>query len=229
LVAHKASRGGEGTTQEQPMYGQADDTFNLEVPLMSSSLQQGAQTESTVGIKRATNFDEDVTLKFTELPQGVTVKPDSPIIKHGETAAKIVFTATDDASLGDFNINVTGHPAKGSDAQVEYKLTVAPKDSFTLSVSNVSPLKQGSTQDFSIGIIRDKTFDQDVALNFSDLPKGITIEPSAPVVTKEETSVKVTLTGSDDVAIGDFQMKVTGHPTKGVDVAKDVQFVVVKK
>jgi len=66
--------GGEGTAQKQPMYGQADDTFNLSVPLMSSSLQQGAQTEATVGIKRATNFDEDVTLKFVDLPKGKQAK-----------------------------------------------------------------------------------------------------------------------------------------------------------
>lgn len=221
--------GGEGTAQKQPMYGQADDTFNLSVPLMSSSLQQGAQTEATVGIKRATNFDEDVTLKFVDLPKGVTIEPANPTIKHGESAANIVFTAADDASLGDFKIKVTGHPAKGSDAQVEFKMSVTPKDSFTLSVSEVSPLKQGTSQDLSIGILRDKTFDQDVALNFSDLPQGVTLEPSAPVIKKGETETKVTLKGSDDAALGDFHVKVTGHPTKGIDVAKDVQFIVVKK
>lgn len=221
--------GGEGTTQKQPMYGQADDTFNLSVPLMSSSLQQGARTEATVGIKRATNFDEDVTLKFADLPKGITIEPANPTIQHGESAAKIVFTAADDASLGDFKIKVTGHPAKGSDAQVEFKMSVTPKDSFTLSVSEVSPLKQGTSQDLSIGILRDKTFDQDVALNFSDLPQGVTLEPSAPVIKKGETETKVTLKGSDNAAPGDFHVKVTGHPTRGIDVAKDIQFIVVKK
>jgi len=49
------------------------------------------------------------------------------------------------------------------------------------------------------------------------------------VIKKGENTTKVTLKGSDDAALGDFHVKVTGHPTKGIDVAKDVQFIVVKK
>ena len=119
--------GGPGTTGKNPAYGQAADTFNLSVPVMSSALQQGEQIEATVGIKRAKNFDEDVALKFADVPKGVTVEPASPVIKHGDTGAKITFKAASDAALGDFAIKVTGHPAKGADASNEFKLTVAKK------------------------------------------------------------------------------------------------------
>ncbi len=70
--------GGPGTTDGKPAYGQADNTFNLSVPLMSSSLQQGEQMEATVGIERAKNFDEDVALKFGDIPKGVTIQPAQP-------------------------------------------------------------------------------------------------------------------------------------------------------
>ena len=92
--------GGSGTTAAKPAYGQADNTFNLSVPVMSSSLQQGKKVDATVGIKRAKNFDEDVTLKFADVPKGVIIDPASPLIKHGDTDAKISFRAGDDAPEG---------------------------------------------------------------------------------------------------------------------------------
>ena len=105
--------GGPGTTDKKPTLGQADDTFNLTVPVMSSSLQQGNELEATIGIQRAKNFHEDVALKFADVPKGVTIEPTSPVIKHGDTDAKIAFQASDVAPVGDFQIKVTGHPMKG--------------------------------------------------------------------------------------------------------------------
>jgi len=116
--------GGPGTTDKKPAYGQADDTFNLSVPVMSSSLQQGEQAEATVGIKRAKSFDQEVALKFGDMPTGVTLKPQAPVIKHGEAEAQVTLTAASDAALGNFAIKVTGHPAKGADASNEFKLAV---------------------------------------------------------------------------------------------------------
>jgi uncharacterized membrane protein len=226
----QGSPGGPGTTGKAPAYGQAEDTFNLSVPAMSSSLQQGEQTEATVGIKRAKNFDEDVALNFADIPQGVTVEPASPVIKHGDTDAKITFKAGDEAPLGDFKVKVTGHPTKGADAQIEFKLTIAAKDSFTLSVPHLSTsLKQGETQTASIGITRDKTFDQDVALTFSDMPTGVTLQPQAPVIKHGEAEAKVTLTAAGDAALGSFAIKVTGHPAKGADASNELKLTVVKE
>ena len=222
--------GGPGTTEKKPAFGQADDTFNLSVPVLSSSLQQGEQTEATVGIKRAKNFDEDVALTFADVPKGVTVEPASPMIKHGDTDAKITFKAGDEAPLGDFKVNVTGHPTKGTDAQVGFKLTIAAKDSFTLSTPSLSTsLKQGGTQTVSIGIKRDKSFDQDVALTFGDMPTGVTLQPLSPVIKHGDAEAQVTLTGADDAALGNFAIKVTGHPAKGADASNELNLTVAKK
>ena len=92
------------TSSKKPAYGQADDTFNLSVPVMSSSLQQGSMSESTIGIKRAKNFDEDVALTFADVPKGVTIDPASPMIKHGDTDVKVTFHAENESAVGEFKI-----------------------------------------------------------------------------------------------------------------------------
>jgi uncharacterized membrane protein len=121
----KDSAGGPGATNptgKQPLYGQADNTFNLSAP--STSLKQGETKAVSVSIKRGTNFQEDVTLKFAEVPQGVTIDPASPVIKHGETESKVTIKAAANASLGDFTVKVTGHPTKGGDGSTDMKITV---------------------------------------------------------------------------------------------------------
>ena len=224
--------GGPGTTDttgKKSVYGQADDTFNLSVPVISTSLQQGEKAEATIGIKRATNFDEDVSINFADVPKGVTVEPASPAIKHSDTDTKITFAAADEAAIGDFKIKVTGHPTKGGDAHVEFKLTIAAKDSFTLSPPRLSTsLKQGETKTISIGIKRDKTFDQDVALRFGDMPTGVTLEPAAPVIKRGETEAQITLMGADDASLGNFSIKLTGHPATGADASNEFKLTVVK-
>jgi hypothetical protein len=125
---HDGSAGGPGATAKgakKPLYGEADNTFNLNVPGRSTTLQQGETKEVSIGIKRGKNLDEDVTLTLADVPKGVTFEPANPVIKHGDTEAIFTFKAADEASVGDFTVKVTGHPTKGADASNEFKLTVA--------------------------------------------------------------------------------------------------------
>jgi hypothetical protein len=226
----QGTSGGPGATEKKPAFGQSDNTFNLSVPATSSSVQQGEQTEATVGIKRAKNFDEDVALKFADIPKGVTVEPASPVIKHGDTDAKFTFKVGDDAPVGEFKVNVTGHPTTGSDAKIDFKLTIAAKDSFTLSTPVLSTaLKQGETRSVTIGIKREKSFAQDVALNFGDMPTGVSLQPLYPVIKSGEADAQVTLTGANDAALGNFSIKVTGHPAAGADASAEINLTVAKK
>jgi hypothetical protein len=225
--------GGPGTAAKadtKPTFGQTENTFNLSVPIMSSSVQQGDKADVSVGIKRAKNFDEDVSLTFTDVPQGVTIEPASPVIKHGDTEAKFAIHASDATGVGEFKIKVTGHPSKGGDAEVEFKLTVAAMDSFTLSPPRFSTsLKQGETKTVSIGINRAKKFDQEVALDFGEMPTGVTHEPASPVIKKGDTEAEITFTSADDAALGNFDIKMTGHPTEGKDASNDFKLSVVKR
>lgn len=56
---NQGTPGGPGTTDtkvEQATYGQTENTFNLSVPMTSSTLQQGGTLPATLGIKRAKNL-----------------------------------------------------------------------------------------------------------------------------------------------------------------------------
>lgn len=123
----KSTTGGPGVNlpeSEQSTIGLTEDTFSLNTPMLSTKLAQGGTANVTIGIKRGKNIDQDVTLSFNELPAGVTIDPMNPVIKHGDSDAKITVTATADAALGDFLVKVKGHPATGPDATSELKITV---------------------------------------------------------------------------------------------------------
>jgi uncharacterized membrane protein len=136
---NKGTPGGPGVDKDkdtksraervQDKITQAEDTFTLSVPLLSTKIKQGGAAKVTVGIKRGKNFGQDVTLKLEGLPEGVSVEPADPAIKHGDKDVKLTFTAADDAALGDFTVKVTGHPETGGDATNKVKLTVQKKKS----------------------------------------------------------------------------------------------------
>jgi hypothetical protein len=122
----KDTPGGPGATNatgKQPLYGQADNTFDLKAP--STSLAQGETKTVAIGIKRGTNFQGDVTLKFKDVPEGVTLSPTSPVIKHGDKETEVTLKAAADASQGKFTIKVSGHPTTGPDGAAELTLAVA--------------------------------------------------------------------------------------------------------
>lgn len=229
---HKASTaGGPGATDptvKPPLYGEADNTFNLTASSMS--VKQGDTAQGTIGIKRGTNFAQDVTLAFENVPKGVTIDSPSLAIKSGGTDAQFKVTAGDEAAPGEFNISVIGHPMSGGNATSQFTLTLAKKDSFTLSMPFwTTALKQGEAKAVSISITREKRFDQDVTLKFDGMPKGITIEPAGSIIKSGESEAKFVLKATDDAPLGDFRVMVTGHPMKGADASHEFKFTIAKK
>ncbi len=121
----KDTPGGPGATNstgKQPLYGQADNTFNLTAP--STSVAQGETKTVTITISRGTNFQGDVALEFKDVPEGMTVSPASPVIKHGDKETEVTLKAAADAAQGNFLVKVTGHPTKGGDGSTQMKLAV---------------------------------------------------------------------------------------------------------
>ncbi len=211
-----------------------DNSFTLSVPsslpLMSTSLKQGATAKVTIGINRGKSFEQDVALKFEGLPMGVMIDQAGAKIPHDKSETELTFTAADDAALGEFEIKVAGHPSSGADATNTFKITVNKIDSFTVTVPTFSTtVKQGETTAVSIGIKRMKHFDEDVTLTFKDLPRGVTLDPASPVIKHGETDAKLMLKSEGGASLGDFTIKVTGHPTKGADAAHDLKITVASK
>jgi len=128
---NQGTTGGPGATNQsgkkQSVAGHPDETFSLSVPTLSTKVKQGESKEITIGIKRGTNFNEDVTLKFSDVPKGVSIDPAMPVIKHSDNEAKVKITAADDAALGDFKVELIGQPTKGANSTNTINVTVDKK------------------------------------------------------------------------------------------------------
>jgi len=97
------------------------------MPTFSTTLKQGEAKEVSIGIHRGKNFAEDVSVRFMDLPKGLTIEPANPMIPASDKNAKVMIKAASDAPLGDFTIKVIGHPTRGADAMNELKVTIHKK------------------------------------------------------------------------------------------------------
>lgn len=105
-----------------------------------------------------------------------------------------------------------------------------PEDTFSLSVPTLSTkIKQGESKAAVIGISRGKDFGEDVSLKFEGVPKGVTLEPAETVIKAGDKEAKLTIKATDDAALGDFTIKVMGHPKKGEDATNDLKITIQKK
>ena len=111
-------------TEANPVAGDPENTFRLDAPNLATSIKQVESKVVTIGISRAKNFDQDVTLMFKEMPNGITIEPAEPVIKHGEKEAKLTVSAAADAAVNKFTIPVVGHPATGPDATNKFDISV---------------------------------------------------------------------------------------------------------
>jgi uncharacterized membrane protein len=132
------------------------------------------------------------------------------------------------------NKSTTGGP--GADKDKKSKTDRAadavrqPEDTFNLKVPTLATrIKPGEAREVTIGISRGKNFDQDVSLKFEGLPTGVTVEPAEPAIKHGDKEAKVTFKAADDAALGDFTVKVTGHPQKGGDATSEMKLTVQKK
>jgi hypothetical protein len=78
-------------------------------------------------------------------------------------------------------------------------------------------VKQGQQIEATIGVVRSGRFKKEVTLLFSDLPPEVTVEPAAPVVKPDSDSAKITFKTTPHTPVGDFKVKISGHPPRGAD------------
>jgi hypothetical protein len=125
--------GGPGATRTTPegrmdkvdtTISQPANTFSLDVPMMATSVKRGETKALAIGIDRGSNMDQNVTLSFQGLPQGVTIEPNSPTIQATNKEAQFMVTAGPAAPIGEFTAKVVGHPATGPDAMSDLKINV---------------------------------------------------------------------------------------------------------
>jgi hypothetical protein len=131
--AGSAKVGGPGATASSDrsgsIFGPKEGEFSLhpDKRILSTKVKQGASEVVTIDITRGKNFDEDVALSFSGVPDKVTLDPKETVIKKGQENAKVTVKAGDDAGLGDHEITVTGKPTKGEKTSTSFKITVEKK------------------------------------------------------------------------------------------------------
>ena len=96
-------------------------------------------------------------------------------------------------------------------------------------VMSATKLNQGETKTVSVGINRGKNFSGDVSLKIGDLPAGVTSDSASPVIKHGDTNTEFTLKAAGDAALGDFTVRVTGHPTTGADAVAELKIYVAKQ
>jgi uncharacterized membrane protein len=90
-------------------------------------------------------------------------------------------------------------------------------------------IKQSEDKVVSVGIRRGKNFDEDVTVKFEGAPTGVTVDPETATIKHGEKETKVNIKASNDAAVGEFSIKVTGHAEKGTDASNNLKIIVEKK
>jgi hypothetical protein len=56
----------------------------------------------------------------------------------------------------------------------------------------------------------------------------VTTDPASPAIKHGDKEASVTFNTAGDAALGDFTVKVTGHPTKGADAVSELKISIAK-
>src|SRR5436190_7345644 len=90
------------------------------------TIKQGDTDDLTIKIDRS-NFDDPVTIRLKDLPQGVTCNMSEVVVPSGATEIKVTLKAASDAAVGEYKVKLDAQ-APGLDENVQtLKLTVKDK------------------------------------------------------------------------------------------------------
>jgi uncharacterized membrane protein len=142
-----------------------------------------------------------------------------------------LFVGCDQSSTGT-SAKHPGGPGVTNPSQKEPILGTGENE-FKLSTPTLAThLKQGEAKEVKIGIDRGKNFTEDVTIKFEgspDMPKGVTFNLASPTIKHSDKEAVVNIKAADDAAVGDFKVRVVGHPTKGKDAENTLEINVDKK
>jgi uncharacterized membrane protein len=111
------------TTAQKPVVTDKNNTFTLEVPKMTTSVNRGKKENVTIAISRGSEFKESVKLQF-HAPKGVTITPTEPVIPAGQNKVTVSIQADGDAPAGKTNVEVMAVPESGKSVSLQMPLEV---------------------------------------------------------------------------------------------------------
>lgn len=128
------------------------------------------------------------------------------------------------AALTGCNQGTSGGPGASS-PPTKAPITGQTESTFSLTLP-AAKLAQGETVTVPVTIKRGQNFSEEVALKLGELPKGVTLAAGGAQIKHGDTETNLSLTAAADAALGEFTVKVTGHPTKGADAVSELKLSV---
>jgi uncharacterized membrane protein len=144
-----------------------------------------------------------------------------------EEAAKPTSTETSNEPVS----VVAKRPVADEEQDVKKPVAGEAEHTFGLSVPVESvALKQGEEVSVRIGIERGTNFSEEVEIEVTGLPAGVTVEAEQPSITKDSKGVDLKLKAAEDAALGEFTTKVTGSTKSSVaDISKEIKLTITQK
>ncbi len=114
---------------------------------------------------------------------------------------------------------------------VEKPIAGEADKTFSLSVPFESvALTQGAEKTVLIGINRGEDFREEVAIDVSSLPAGVTLAAAIPSIKHGSMDATLKFKAASDAALGDFTVMVIGHTvSSSADFSKELKMTVAEK
>jgi hypothetical protein len=122
----ESEKGGPGADAAKKDANADEMTFTLDVPNITTTVEQGGRDKATISIDRGDQFKETVKLQFKP-PAGVTVTPADASFNPDAESVEVTIEAAADAAPGDTNIEVTAMPQTGKALTKTMPITVTKK------------------------------------------------------------------------------------------------------
>jgi uncharacterized membrane protein len=219
------------------------EAFRIAVPTFTTEIKQGEVQSVPITLERGDSFKQDVTLKITAL-KGIGIKPTKLVIKAGDSPiVQVRISAAKDAAFGEYRVSVTGTPTVGEATSMDFNVkVVAPAAGYTMKSDSrrggsvvkdegfkiAAPtfntkVNQGDTQSVTISLVRGASFQQDVTLEIkSSKGEGLTFDPAKIVVKASDSpDVQIRISATNDAAIGEYRVSVTGTPETGAPTSTE--------
>ncbi|MGB9491049.1 MAG: hypothetical protein WCA92_11340, partial [Terriglobales bacterium] len=185
-----------------------NERFTLSAAPSAVTAPQGATTTTAVTIAPVNGFSGSVAYTASGLPKGVTaIFSPNP----ATTSSTVSFTAAQTAKPGTSTVTITGIaavPTGTATASTTIMLTVTPLGTFTIAtMPKKLSISLGSSGTETITIASKNTFDQNVNLYATGLPKGVTASFSQNPAASTST---LTLTVSPSAKTGTSEIAITG-------------------
>ncbi len=169
----------------------------------SLTVRPGTNSATDIFVQWQNGFSGNVNLSVSGMPSGVTaaLSPAST-----STSSLLTLTASSTASLGQYNVVITGTYGKQV-SSVLLNVTVGSVPDFSLSVYATPQVGRGSSTSSSIYVNPQNGFTGSVTLSAVGLPSGV----SASFLPNPTTSYSVmTLTASSTATLGQYNVTIVG-------------------